>query len=129
MKGILKNKKVLIAIGVILLAVGAWYLWKKKKSKLQAIVQGGLKTDSILQNGSTGPEVSELQSMMLADGANLGNTGPNADGVDGVFGPLTESELIRLKGVDNVTLEEYPHIPLKESPSVSIPNTGSTKAG
>ena len=39
------------------------------------------------------PEIAKLQQDLKAKGANLGTTGPNHDGIDGVMGPLTRTAI------------------------------------
>lgn len=60
----------------------------------------GLNQDLVLQYGSTGPEVTELQTLML-------KVDPEAVmNVDGVFGPETEFELNSLSGLTSITLKD-----------------------
>lgn len=44
-----------------------------------------------LKRGSIGINVIKLQKFLISEGYRLGNFGENNDGVDGVFGQLTES--------------------------------------
>ena len=49
------------------------------------------------------PEVVELQKQLKAAGYNLGTSGPNRDGVDGIMGPKTraaQQQMIQQKGQD-----------------------------
>lgn len=41
--------------------------------------------------GSYDPAVAALQQQLKAQGADLGTTGPNGDGIDGIMGPLTQA--------------------------------------
>ena len=41
--------------------------------------------------GSYDPAVAALQQQLKAQGADLGATGPNGDGIDGIMGPLTQA--------------------------------------
>lgn len=47
----------------------------------------------MLAKGSSGSVVKELQTQLVALGYNLGNYGPNKDGVDGSFGSATETAI------------------------------------
>lgn len=61
----------------------------------------------VLEKGSTGSEVAELQRILKYDfGKSIGNTGIDNDGVDGDFGALTETALMEVKGVKKITLNE-----------------------
>lgn len=44
-----------------------------------------------LKRGSRGENVKKLQKFLITEGYRIGNFGENNDGVDGVFGQLTES--------------------------------------
>lgn len=46
--------------------------------------------DRVLRRGTKGKDVEDLQSKLVYYGYNLGNTGPNKNGVDGKFGPKTD---------------------------------------
>ena len=103
-----------IALGVLIV-----YLIFRDRVDSYLIDQAGLldgDTDldgeKVLSRGSRGAEVAELQRLLKADGAGdiLGSTGPAGDGVDGVFGPKTESALQQVRGVVEVTLNAYPNI-------------------
>ena len=103
-----------IALGVLIV-----YLIFRDRIDSYLIGQAGLldgDTDldgeKVLSRGSRGAEVAELQRLLKQDGAGdiLGSTGPNGDGVDGVFGPKTESALQQIRGVVEVTLNAYPNI-------------------
>jgi peptidoglycan hydrolase-like protein with peptidoglycan-binding domain len=41
--------------------------------------------------GGYDPAVAALQQQLKAQGADLGTTGPNGDGIDGIMGPLTQA--------------------------------------
>lgn len=47
----------------------------------------------MLQNGSEGPAVENLQRLLKGRGYSLGKFGPNKDGVDGEFGNATQNAL------------------------------------
>jgi hypothetical protein len=71
--------------------------WLKKLQKQLNLPQTGrpsvellAKTPTIKLN-SKGAIVGLLQEFLVAQGYNLGNSGPNRDGVDNHFGPKTES--------------------------------------
>lgn len=50
------------------------------------------------------PKVAALQQKLLAQGANLGMTGPNKDGVDGFMGPKTQA-----------AMQQFPTIRMEET--------------
>ena len=104
-----------IALGVLIV-----YLIFRDRIDSYLMGQAGLLDDGgadldgekVLSQGSRGAEVAELQRLLKQDGAGdiLGSTGPNGDGVDGIFGPKTEAALQQIKGVTEVTLNAYPNI-------------------
>jgi peptidoglycan hydrolase-like protein with peptidoglycan-binding domain len=53
------------------------------------------------------PEVLELQKILKTKyKANLGTFGDNKDGIDGIFGTMTENALMKAKGVKTITLKD-----------------------
>ena len=53
------------------------------------------------------PEVAELQRILKTKyKANLGTFGDNKDGIDGIFGTVTENALIKAKGVKQIALKD-----------------------
>lgn len=66
-----------------------------------------LDEQKVLKKGSKGAEVVELQRVLLKDySANLGKTGVNEDGIDGDFGILTETALMKAKNVKEIALKD-----------------------
>ncbi len=61
-----------------------------------------LKTNPLVKGDGRTSEVTDLQKMLLALGFNLGNTGPNNDGVDGVFGDLTQQAVTQFQQNNNL---------------------------
>ncbi len=100
------TKYILIGASV----VGVLYLIKyltNKSKEPTAEQELTLDKNLVLQKGSTGSEVSELQRILKYDfGKSIGNTGIDNDGVDGDFGALTETALMEVKGVKKITLNE-----------------------
>ena len=61
----------------------------------------------VLSNGSQGAEVSELQKILKTKyKADLGTFGDNKDGIDGIFGDVTEKALVKAKGVNKIALKD-----------------------
>lgn len=50
-----------------------------------------IQNDFPLKIGSRGENVKKLQRFLKSEGYNIGNFGENKDGIDGVFGQITES--------------------------------------
>ena len=50
-------------------------------------------SEFILVEGVVRPEVKALQQMLKDRGYDLGDYGPNKDGVDGIMGPYTKTAL------------------------------------
>ena len=57
---------------------------------IESVLTGG----KVLRKGSKGPDVEKLQKLLIKMGYDLGDFGPNKDGVDGSFGP-TVDKIIR----------------------------------
>ena len=107
----MKNKKlILYSLGGIALAVGGYFLYKKITAK--TVYFGDVEPDDTpsskpnkpveskpvsskfpLKRGSKGAEVTSLQKFLKAEGQGylLGKFGANKDGVDGIFGKMTEN--------------------------------------
>lgn len=79
-------KPIVSVFGVGLLVATAIAMGNKKKSKQNQ--------DLVLQMGSRGQEVANLQTLM----------GINPDGI---FGTITEAKLFKLKGVKKITLKQF----------------------
>lgn len=131
----LKNKKKIdfLSIGIKLAIVGAsiflisellkmYKKWKANKKSDEATTVGGgsstsvvvqgLDLDKVLKFGiNAKPEVGVLQEWINADG------GTSADNkklvVDKLFGQKTKEALFALKGVNEVSLNQYRQIPIR----------------
>jgi len=97
-----------LTIGAVII-LGAYLVkYAIKKFKQPSAEQEAMFDKTIvLEKGSTGSEVAELQRILKYDfGKNIGGTGIDKDGVDGDFGALTETALMDVKGVKKITLNE-----------------------
>jgi hypothetical protein len=66
-----------------------------------------LDRELVLSNGMQQPEVAEMQRVLLTKyKANLGTFGDDKDGVDGIFGTMTENALFKAKGVKTIALKD-----------------------
>lgn len=101
------TKNVLIGasvLAVLYLANRAY----KKLSKPSAEQLSLLNEDLVLSKGSTGAEVFELQRILKDElGYDLGSTGVDNDGIDGIFGSLTEDALFKAKKVKQIKLRDF----------------------
>jgi hypothetical protein len=101
------TKNILIGVAVL----GALYLANrlyKRLSKPSAEQLSLLDENLILAKGSKGAEVFELQRILKDDlGYDLGSTGVDNDGIDGIFGSVTEKALFQAKGVKEITLKNF----------------------
>lgn len=74
---------------------GKWTNWGQLPASMLKYVDGDVTGaipklgDRTLQQGDKGEDVSELQTILVKRGYNLGAYGPNKDGVDGSFGSKT----------------------------------------
>ena len=101
------TKNILIGVGVL---VGLYFSNRlyKRLSKPSAEQLSLLNKDLVLAKGSKGAEVMELQRILKDElGYNLGSTGVDNDGVDGIFGSITEKALFHAKGVNKITLKDF----------------------
>lgn len=64
--------------------------------------------DFPLKKGSRGENVKKLQRFLKSEGYDLGGFGDNQDGVDGVFGSLTESAVRTNQNPFGVFKSMYP---------------------
>lgn len=114
----LKSKKFLWWAGGILTAILIyWYFRHQIDSKIVTatgkadewndIPQSSLDGNKLLKKGSRGAEVSALQRLLKSEGRDLGTYGPNKDGIDGVFGSVTEAALLESRGVKETTLNKF----------------------
>jgi len=96
--------------GLLLLGIGlAINNWLKNMKKPTMDEQGEsfLDTSLVLTKGMQEPEVAELQRILKTKyKANLGTFGDNKDGIDGIFGTVTENALIKAKGVKQIALKD-----------------------
>lgn len=102
-----KTKKYLIVGGAILLVAYGYRTLMRKLNKPTEEQMSMLDKDLLLEKGSQGSEVAELQRRLKEDfGKYLGETGIDKDGIDGDFGTLTETALLEAKGVKKITLNQ-----------------------
>ena len=101
------TKKYLIVGGAIVLGLYGYRMLMRKLNKPSEEQISMLDKDMVLEKGSQGSEVAELQRILKDDfGKYLGETGVDNDGVDGDFGNLTETALFEAKGVKSITLNK-----------------------
>lgn len=101
------TKNILIGVGVL---VGLYFANRlyKRLSKPSAEQLSLLNEDLVLAKGSQGAEVMELQRILKDElGYDLGSTGVDKDGIDGIFGSVTEKALFQAKGVNKITLKDF----------------------
>ncbi len=107
MKNKITKRNLIIASGLILLTLLGYKFIMKKTRKPSDETLSMLDRDLVLQKGSTGAEVVELQRILKDEyGYDLGVSGEEKDGIDGVFGSLTENALMKEKGVKKITLNQ-----------------------
>jgi len=100
------TKNILIGVAVL----GALYVANilyKRLSKPSAKQLSLLDENLILAKGSKGAEVFELQRILKDElGYDLGTSGADGDGIDGIFGSMTEKALNESKKVKEITLKQ-----------------------
>jgi len=106
-----KRTKIIIVILILLAAVGIWYWLKKKKESTSApsvVPQSNLNPAPApvsvfpLQKGSVGKEVRQLQTWLYKQNGGSITKLLGPEGIDGKFGPNTESALNKTLGVISV---------------------------
>lgn len=125
-----KGTKIAIAVAIVIMAI--WFLYGEEISfKLKEIfntkavknkdaeqtkdtphtsqpAQTTINRNKLLKKGVKGLEVRELQKKLKDNpSVNLGNTGTGKNGIDGDFGVLTEKALMLVKGIKQITLNDY----------------------
>jgi hypothetical protein len=102
------NTKKYLKVGAfVVLALIGYRMLMRKINKPSEEEMSSLDKDMVLQKGSKGAEVFELQRRLKEDfDKYLGETGIDADGIDGDFGSLTENALFEAKGVKQITLNQ-----------------------
>ena len=101
------TKNILIGVGVLagLFLVGRLL---KRLNKPSAEQLSLLNEDLVLAKGSQGAEVMELQRILKDElGYDLGSTGVDNDGIDGIFGSITEKALFQAKGSKEIKLKDF----------------------
>jgi hypothetical protein len=100
---------IIIGIGVFALVYGInkWLKSMKKPTLDNQGQQVNLDTYLVLKKGMQEPEVAEMQRILKSKyNADLGTFGDNKDGIDGIFGTITENALFKAKGVKTITLKD-----------------------
>lgn len=67
---------------------------------------------AFLSLGQSGSNVIYLQRYLKSKGQNLGTTGPDKNGVDGIFGPLTQAATLAVFGKSYLTRADWDTIPV-----------------
>ena len=68
---------------------------------IESVLTGG----KVLRKGSKGPDVEKLQKLLIEMGYDLGDFGPNKDGVDGSFGPTVDKIVRDFQGKNGLTVD------------------------
>ena len=102
------TKKILVGFAVGFLAIYLYGKLSKKLRKPSQEVLSPLHMDLLLEKGSKGAEVMELQRILKDEyGQDLGTFGAEGNGIDGDFGNTTENALLKAKNVKKITLKEF----------------------
>jgi hypothetical protein len=68
---------------------------------IESVLKGG----KVLRRGSKGPDVEKLQKLLIEMGYDLGDFGPNKDGVDGSFGPTVDKIIREFQGKNDLKVD------------------------
>jgi len=106
----------MIVGGVVLgLGVFIYFLFKKKPLGVEVMEMNpdeiasvsNFDENLVLKQGSEGAEVAEMQRILIEKyGQDLGDFGENEDGIDGIFGTVTLSGLLKAKQVSEIALKD-----------------------
>ena len=102
----MKTKNILIGLTVLasIYFLSKFLKWNRKPSDEEI---SKLDKNIVLSKGSEGSEVYELQRILKDElGQNLGYTGFENNGLDGVFGVLTEKALLQALNVKEIALKD-----------------------
>lgn len=116
----IKERKTQLIIGGVVLGLGVliYFLFKNKPLGVEVMTANQMENsiapepsildmNLILQKGSKGAEVAEMQKILINKyGQNLGSFGDNKDGIDGVFGNSTLAGLLKAKKVSKIALKD-----------------------
>ena len=106
-----KKKIILASVGIAILLVFIFrknlkrVLYKMKEKAKEKAIEGGAEQDDtidqnkLLQKGSQGQEVANLQNLLRKAGATIT--------IDGIFGDQTEGALLSVTGKNKTTLAEF----------------------
>jgi peptidoglycan hydrolase-like protein with peptidoglycan-binding domain len=101
------TKKILLGVGTVILVVYLYGVLNKMLRKPSQEKLNLLDMDLVLEKGSKGSEVAELQRILKDElGLDVGTSGTEGDGIDGDFGTMTENALFQAKGVKKITLKD-----------------------
>ena len=68
---------------------------------IESVLKGG----KVLRRGSKGPDVEKLQKLLIKMGYDLGDFGPNKDGVDGSFGGTVDGIVRKFQGENDLKVD------------------------
>lgn len=117
MKINVNDRKTQLIIGGIALGLGVliYFLFKNKPLGVEVMEipeqtmpePSTLDVNLVLKQGSESPEVAEMQKILIEKYAqNLGAFGGNQDGIDGIFGTVTLTALLKAKNVSQIALKD-----------------------
>jgi hypothetical protein len=101
------NKYLIMGLVAIAVVYAIDKYLKSRPKPINSDEYSDLDLNTILSKGSTGAEVSELQRILFDQyGADLGYSGVEKNGIDGNFGSMTETALLKAKGVKSISLKD-----------------------
>ena len=118
-----KEKKTILIIGAVILAAGVvYYFYDKNKNEIQepleeipinpVLPSSQLNRDKVLKKGQTSPEVKELQRLL------------NVKPMSGFFGDITLNSLIKTKGLNEISLNQF-----SQTSNVTVMTSNGLKIG
>lgn len=124
------NKTALVVLGVlgVVVALIVFLAMRKRKAEASNSTTTSTTTSTtstsssstvtsvpsgaFLSLGQSGSNVIYLQRYLKSKGQNLGTTGPDKNGVDGIFGPLTQAATLAVFGKEYLTRADWDTIPV-----------------
>ena len=91
----------------VIYVISKWIKGMKPAVNPDDLVEDNTDVTVVLKIGDERPEVAILQRILKDKyKQNLGTFGDNKDGIDGIFGIVTQNALFKAKGVKQISLDK-----------------------
>ncbi len=117
LKGISLRTWIIIAIVFLIIIAIIIFISNKSEDNVEGVSMNKGLAENIsssvprsvfpLQYGSNNPETGNVQRYLKTKGQNLGKSGPNKDGIDNSWGPLTDAAVTNTLKVGSISEALY----------------------